>query len=78
LKIQSACNHPNICQLYGYFLDAENLYIMQELCTEGQLFDLLKKRNRIDEDQASFLIRQVLEGIRYLHVKCIIHRDIKP
>jgi serine/threonine protein kinase len=47
LKIHTFLNHPNIVQIYGYFADEENIYVLQELCTGGQLYDLVVKRRRI-------------------------------
>ncbi len=70
--------HPNIIEQYGFFTDENNLYILQELCTDGQLWDLLKKKIRVTEKYAAYLIRQVIEGLRYLHSNMIYHRDIKP
>jgi aurora kinase len=49
VKIQSFLNHPNIVRLYGYFLDAKNFYLLQELCCSGQLYALLKRRRRLPE-----------------------------
>jgi serine/threonine protein kinase len=51
---------------------------LQELCTDGQLYDMLKKKRRISEKYTAYIIRQLLEGLRYLHMNSIFHRDIKP
>ena len=65
-------------QIYGYFDDAENIYVMQELCTGGQLFDLVVRRRRISERRTAYYLRQLVQGLKYLNDLNIIHRDIKP
>jgi len=47
IKIQSFCNHENILKLYGFFDDAEFIYIILEYMEEGTLFQTLKKQNKI-------------------------------
>ena len=36
-----------------------------------------KNKNKQDEEQAIDLFRSILEGVRHLHSRNIIHRDIK-
>lgn len=33
---------------------------------------------RLNEKQASYVIRQVLSAVEFLHARSIVHRDIKP
>jgi serine/threonine protein kinase len=44
IKIQRFLTHPNIVAMYGFTHDAENIYLLLEPCLEGNLFDLIKKR----------------------------------
>ncbi|KAI8918913.1 kinase-like domain-containing protein [Entophlyctis helioformis] len=41
------------------------------------LFECIEQFDRIPEDVAKFIFRQVAEAIRYLHSKSVVHRDIK-
>lgn len=43
----------------------------------GELQKVLDDEESIDERQCRRLIRQIIEGIRYLHQKHIAHLDIK-
>lgn len=47
LKIHLNAKHPNICNLYGFFHDYENIYILMELCSDGMVYNLIKKHRRL-------------------------------
>lgn len=78
IKIQSFLDHPNICQLYTYFMEDEHIYLILELCNSGNLYTLLRKEGRFSEEKIKDIIRQICYAIEYLHEHDIIHRDIKP
>jgi serine/threonine protein kinase len=71
-------DHPNIIKLYGFFHDKTNIYLLQELGSSGQLYKVIKEKERLTEASAAYTIKQVCEAIRYLHFFKIIHRDLKP
>lgn len=45
--------------------------------TGGELFDRIVQKGSYTEKDASNLIKQVLEGVDYMHDRGVVHRDLK-
>ena len=71
VAILSKLTHPNIMDIYEFYDDKANFYIVSELCQGGELFDQVK--NRLSETQIAVIFRQLLSGLAYLHSKNIVH-----
>ena len=78
ITIQKSLNHPKIVKIKSYSEDPENVYIIQELCKNRSLADLLKNRGYLSEFEVQSYMFQLIQGLKYLHDRKIIHRDLKP
>lgn len=43
----------------------------------GELFDFLAQKESLSEEEATEFIKQILDGVQYLHSKNIVHFDLK-
>lgn len=66
--------HPNIIRLRAYGQWAGRFYEVMDFCHGGSLVDYMP----FDESSLRELLRQILDGLNYLHTQGIVHRDIKP
>ncbi|KAL4448713.1 hypothetical protein ABPG74_012802 [Tetrahymena malaccensis] len=71
-------NHPFIIKVKHTFQSEKKLYFCLEYCPGGELFNLLYKRERFNEDQTRFYVSQMILAIEFLHEKNVIYRDLKP
>lgn len=80
IEIMYKIDHPHLVKLVNHFEDDTNFYLVLHFASKGQLYRLLNKVNRFDQRNAAQYIREVIEGVKYLHSfdPPIIHRDIKP
>ena len=74
----SMLRHPFIVNMNCAFQDYENLYLVMDLLTGGDLRYHLCKIRRFSEEETKFFIACLLLGLEYIHNNNIIHRDIKP
>ena len=72
-------DHPNIVK-FNDFGQADNLfYFTMEYCDRGSVVDLIEKRGgKLEREEATEIILQILDGLHYAHQKGLVHRDIKP
>ncbi|CCH41929.1 cell cycle serine/threonine-protein kinase [Wickerhamomyces ciferrii] len=77
IKIHKSMSHSNIVQFVDCFEDDVNVYILLEICPNQSLMDLLKKRKVLTEPEVRYFMTQVIGGIRYMHTRRVIHRDLK-
>lgn len=79
MDILREVNHKNIVRLYDLFDTETKLYFVLECMKGGVLYEVLaKKHSHFSEERASHVLRDILQGLEYLHSKSIVHRDIKP
>lgn len=76
LALLSQFEHENIVRYYGTARDESNLYIFLELMTKGSLANLYQTYH-LKDSQVSSYTRQILSGLKYLHDRNVLHRDIK-
>ena len=74
----SKLHHPFIVNMNCAFQDYENLYLVMDLLTGGDLRYHLCKLRHFSEEETKFFIACLLLGLEYIHSNNIIHRDIKP
>jgi polo-like kinase 1 len=77
ISIHRSLSHPNVVKFVDCFEDATNAYMVLELCPGHSVRDLLKQKGNLDEQETRRILRDVLEGVSYLHDRRIIHRDLK-
>ena len=72
--------HRCIISLEDVFEDSKNLYLVMEMCIGGDLFDRIisSPSGRYSEENARQCMRNILDGLSYLHSHDVAHRDIKP
>ena len=71
-------DHPNIIKLFEIYEDDTHVYLVQELCTGGELFDFIVDQEFLTEDLAAKVFNQIIQAILYCHKNRIWHRDLKP
>lgn len=73
--------HPNITGLLDILTpesDAfDDLYIVIDFM-QSDLHKIIYSSNRLSEDHISFMVYQILLGIKYCHSANVVHRDLKP
>ncbi|KAL1557047.1 mitogen-activated protein kinase kinase kinase [Salvia divinorum] len=76
IALLSQFEHENIVRYYGTEKKGTHLCIFLELVTQGSLLRLYQKYD-LRVPQVSGYTRQILHGLKYLHDRDVIHRDIK-
>ncbi|CAH1373592.1 unnamed protein product [Tenebrio molitor] len=75
VSIHYRLKHPSILELYTFFEDVNYVYLVLELCHNGELRQYIKCK-ALTESEVSNIMKQVVEGIKYLHTHNILHRDM--
>ncbi|KAK1857874.1 hypothetical protein I4F81_000488 [Pyropia yezoensis] len=80
IEIQSHLRHPNILRLFGYFHDANRVFLILEYAARGELYKELHRQpgSRFPEDRSATYIASLAHALAYCHSKSVIHRDLKP
>ena len=69
--------HPSVTKILETFECENYMLIIMEYISGGNLQNFVKKRRKLCEKTAKILFRQIIQGIRYIHSRGIVHRDIK-
>ena len=82
INILKEIDHPNIIKLVEVKETTQFYYLVMELCNGGGLSECLdeyqkKHKKPFPEETVQYLMRQIVDGINYLHKRNILHRDIK-
>ncbi|KAK8340697.1 hypothetical protein V6Z11_A08G116400 [Gossypium hirsutum] len=77
--LKALSGHKNMIKFHDAFEDANNVYIVMELCEGGELLDrILSRGGRYTEGDAKNIIVQILSVVAFCHLQGVVHRDLKP
>ncbi len=70
-------SHNNIVKYHEYYFDNKNYFIISDYTKGESLHHALHSIEKYSEETTKSIMQNLLNGILYLHVNEIIHRDIK-
>ncbi|XP_046738716.1 phosphorylase b kinase gamma catalytic chain, skeletal muscle/heart isoform isoform X2 [Diprion similis] len=76
--LRRVAGHSYIIELHDVFESSTFIFLIFELCKNGELFDYLTSVVTLSEKKTRYIMRQVLEGVQHIHNQNIVHRDLKP
>lgn len=78
IAIMMAIHHPNLLQAFDYIILKSHAFIMMPLVNNGTVSsEMLRLGRPFKEQQAKIWLYQIVDGVNYLHLHRIAHRDLK-
>ena len=77
-KFLSILNNPFIVNMHYAFQDNDNLYLVMDMLSGGDLRYHCSRYRTFSEEQTRFFIACITYSLEYIHSNNVIHRDIKP
>ncbi|KAM3938862.1 inactive serine/threonine-protein kinase PLK5 [Leptodactylus fuscus] len=77
IELHSQLKHRNIVRFYHHFHDHKYMYLVMEYCRHKSLAHILRVRKLLTEPEVRYYMKQILQGVQFLHQQGIIHRDLK-
>ena len=71
-------HHRQIPQLYAYFAEGGEFYLVQEWVEGSTLTETVRHNGRLTETEVTALLASLLPVLDFIHSRHIVHRDIKP
>ncbi|XP_036913485.1 serine/threonine-protein kinase Nek5 isoform X2 [Sturnira hondurensis] len=71
--------HPNIVTFFSSFQESDRLFIVMEFCAGGDLMGRIRRQRGVlfSEDQILSWFVQISLGLKHIHDRKVLHRDIK-
>ena len=76
-RIMQLIRHENIVELYEVMETKDYYYLVLEFCPGGELIDYIFMMERLTENLARRLIKQLISAVQAMHKTGIVHRDLK-
>jgi len=77
VAVLSQIKHKNVVELLRTYVTERNVFMVCELASGGELLERVRRVGSFTEDQARRLIGQILEAVKHMHERDIVHRDLK-
>ncbi|XP_060693675.1 myosin light chain kinase 3 [Hemiscyllium ocellatum] len=79
ITVMNQLSHVNLIQLYDAFEAKNNVTLIMEYVGGGELFDRIIDENyNLTELDTIIFVKQICEGVQYLHQQYVLHLDLKP
>jgi len=78
LILQHLTGQPNIVEFMGAYEDKQNLHLVMDLCSGGELFHHIIAKGSYSEREAASLGRQIVNVVHACHFMGVMHRDLRP
>lgn len=76
ILVMKGSRHPNIVNYIDSYLMGGDLWVIMEYMEGGSLTEIVT-HSVMTEGQIGAVCRETLKGLQFLHLKGVIHRDIK-
>ncbi|KAI0666309.1 kinase-like protein [Trametes maxima] len=78
-QLMSLSKHPNVLRVRGSWVDGHKLYIAMRLMNAGSVADVMRYAwpGGLEEEVIRCILKQTLQGLNYLHINGLMHRDVK-
>uniref|UniRef100_A0A0P5JX96 phosphorylase kinase n=1 Tax=Daphnia magna TaxID=35525 RepID=A0A0P5JX96_9CRUS len=76
--LRRVAGHPYIIELHDVFESETFIFLVFELCRNGELFDYLTSVVTLSEKKTKYIMKQLFEALQHVHRMNIVHRDLKP
>eukprot|EP00111_Clytia_hemisphaerica_P007157 TCONS_00020800-protein len=78
IEMMNLLHHKRLIQLYDAYETTQDMIVIMELVTGGELFEKVVEDDNLTERQVIRYMKQVIYGVQHMHRKNMVHLDLKP